>query len=357
MNRSHLLLGLLLASSSLSLFACASPTDDGENADATESDVKKKVKPKGGNGAFDLVAPGFNATGFVGTFTFAGAPIKAGDRSEKVPGTYVLQSNVGYFGDGYLMYQQLSNVITAGTIVQHKLGGLRVRFAEPVTLGGTQVVLAPEGGSGGYLSPGMLWQTVATGASLLALAGKITVTPNTEATGKDVVITQGALSDVVLPVSHVAITLDAYDASYPTPTNCTSTSVRGGASTASAPVRNVDGSPNATFVVPQGTRAPVGVNAYGVDLVQPTVAGGTNSFTLNRLEVDDVEVAQAGGGTTMVKGTATISHKNADGTFTQLNCTFNTHSGLDLPDGTYRIVSRAQSASGVVTSTDDVTFP
>ena len=357
MNRSHLLLGLLLASSSLSLFACASPTGDGENADATESDVKKKVTPKGGNGAFDLVAPGFNATGFNGTFTFDSAAIKAGDRIEKVPGTYMLQSSAGYYGDGYLMYQQLSNVITAGTVIQHKLGGLRVRFAEPVTLGNTQVALAPEGGSGGYLGAGMPWQKAPTGASLLALAGKVVVTPNSEATGKDVVITQGALAEVVLPVSHVAIALDAYDASYPTPTNCTPTSVRAGATTASVPVRNADGSPNAAFVVPQGSRAPVGLNAYGIDLVQPTVPGVTNSFSLNRLEIDDVEVTQAGGGKTMVKGSANISHKNPDGTFTQLNCAFNTHSGLDLPDGTYRIVSRAQSASGVVTSTDDVTFP
>jgi hypothetical protein len=53
----------------------------------------------------------------------------------------------------------------------------------------------------------------------------------------------------------------------------------------------------------------------------------------------------------------TIGRKNADGSFTNLNCTFPTHSGVDLPDGTYRVASRAQSASGVVTSTEDVTFP
>lgn len=357
MNRSHLLLGLLLASSSVSLLACASPTDEGDNAEATESDIKKKVKPKAGNGALDFAAPGFNAAGFVGTFTFDGSAIKVGDRVEKVPGTYALKSVWGYYADGYLMGQASSTVITAGTVTQHQLGGLRIRFAEPVTLGGTQVDLAPEGGPAtGYLAPGMPWQKSPTGASILTVAGKVGVTSNNDAIRKDLVLTQGALTEVVLPVSHVALALDAYDAAYPTPTSCAATTVRAGGTTVSVPVRNADGSPNASFVVPQGVRAPVAVNAYGIDIAQPTVAGGTNSFTLNRLEVDDVEVAKPDGSSQTVRGTFTIAQKKPDGTFGSMGCTFPTHSGLDLPNGTYRITSQAQAA-GVVTSVEEVTFP
>ena len=64
-----------------------------------------------------------------------------------------------------------------------------------------------------------------------------------------------------------------------------------------------------------------------------------------------------GGAGVVTGGTMTEAVANADGTFTNLNCNFPTHTGLDLPDGTYRVTSRASSASGVVTSTDDVTFP
>jgi hypothetical protein len=360
MSHSRLFLGLLLATCALPVIACTSATDDdGENAESQEGDVKKKVKPKGGNGAFDLVAPGFSSTGFAGVFSFDNTSIKAGDRSEKVPGSYWLQAVQTDYADGRLMNQQLSIAITAGAIAKHQLGGLRIRFAEPVTLGSARVLLSPERGNAGELTASAPWQAAATGASMLVLAGKVTVSPATEAAGTDHIVMEGALKEVVLPTSRVSLAIDAYDPAYPTPTNCGATYVRAGAQsyTATALVRKQDGSPNASFVVPQGTRAPVAVNAYGIEVAQATVAGQTHSFTLNRLEIDDVEVAQAGGGSQLVKGTVTIGRKNADGTFTNLNCNFPTHSGLDLPDGTYRVASRAQSASGVVTSTEDVTFP
>jgi len=321
--------------------------------------VKKKVKPKGGNGAFDLVAPGFNATGFSGTFVFDNSALKPGERSEKVPGAYWLQSQAAGFGDGQLMNQQLSFDIAAGAIAKHKVGGLRIRFAEPVTLGSTRVDLSPERGSGGWLNAGGPWQAAANGASMLTLAGKVGVTPATEATRSEAVVVEGALKEVVLPTSHVALEIDAYDPAYPTPT-CSPTYVRAGAApsyTATALVRRPDGSPNASFVVPQGSRAPVAINAYGIEVAQATVSGQTHTFTLNRLEIDDVEVMQAGGGSQLVKGTVTVSRKNADGSYTNLNCTFPTHSGIDIPDGNYRVTSRAQSPSGVVTSTEEVTFP
>jgi hypothetical protein len=361
MSQSRLLLGLLFASCSLSAFACASPTDaSGENVDSQEGDVKKKVKPKGGNGAFDLVAPSFNATGFAGTFSFDNGVVKAGDRSEKVPGAYLLQGQAGSFPEGgSLMNQQLTINLTAGAIAKHQLGGLRIRFAEPITLGSARVDLSPERGSGGFLSDSGAWRTTANGASMLVLAGKIGITSSADSVRTEAVVAEGALKEVVLPTARVALVVDAYDPAYPTPANCAQPYVRSADTgyTANAAVRKADGSPNASFVVPQGVRAPVSIDAYGIAVAQPTLSGQTHTFTLNRLEIDDVEVAQAGGGSVLVKGSSTIGRKNPDGSFTSLNCTFPTHTGVDLPDGTYRVSSRAQSASGLVTSTEDVTFP
>ncbi len=360
MTHSRFLLGLLLASSTLSIAACATNTDEpAEDAESQDNDLKKKVKPKGGNGAFDLVAPTFNATGFAGTFRFDNAALKPGERSEKVPGTYILQAMADSITDGQAMSNQLSFAITAGAVTKHQLGGLRVRFSAPVTLGNTQVDLRSDAGGTGYLYAGRPWQTSATGAGFLVLSGKIGVTPATEGVKTDIVVAENKLEEVVLPTSKVNLLVDAYDPDYPTPPGCTATSVMGGAQgyTASSSVRKADGSPNASFVVPTGSRAPVSINAYGIVVSQTTAPAGTNTFQLNRLEIDDVEVAQAGGGTQFVKGTVTMSRKNADGSFTGFNCSFPTHSGIDIPDGTYRVVSRAQSASGVVTSTEDVTFP
>ena len=39
-----------------------------------------------------------------------------------------------------------------------------------------------------------------------------------------------------------------------------------------AAARAPDGSPNASFVVPQGMKAPVAINAYGIEVSQNTIA-------------------------------------------------------------------------------------
>jgi hypothetical protein len=358
-TQSRALLGVLVASCSLSLVACGGT--DGDGVPETQADeVKKKVKPKGGNGALDLIAPGFTTTGFAGAFTFDNAPIKPGERIEKVPNRYTLSSSSVDSSEGRTPNQNLLVDITAGAIAQHQLGGLRVRFAEPVTLGSARVDLTPEVGYPGFLLADGPWHAATKGASMLVLAGKIGVLSATTQPATQLV-TAGALTEVVLPTAHVAVVVDAYDGDYPTP-DCgtvSPTHVRGGAMgyTAKAYVRKPNGTANGPFVVPQGDRAPVTLVSYGVELAQATVSGQTHTFTLNRLEIDDVEIMKAGGGSQKVKGTVTISRKNADGTYTALTCTFPTHAGIDLPDGSYRVVSRAQAPSGVVTSTEDVSFP
>jgi hypothetical protein len=360
MNPSRILTALLLSSCTLGLAACAGPTDStDENSDSQDQDVKKKVKPKGGNGAFDLLAPTFSTAGFQGAFQFDNASINPGDHREKVPGSYLLQNVAFSTPDGQTSAQTLTIPVTAGVTAKHQLGGLRIRFDAPVTLGSTYVSFVSDVNSTGALQPFRPWVSSPTGASMLVLAGKFGVTSYADGVKVDAVVAENSLKEVVLPTSKVSLLVDAYDPAYPTPSSCTATFVRAGAPscTANAPVRKTDGSPNASFVVPQGTKAPVAVNAYGFEVSQTTTAGATNTFQLNRLEIDDVEVAQAGGGTTLVKGTVTVARKNPDGSLTSANCSFPTHSGIDLPDGSYKITSTATTASGVVTSTEDVVFP
>ncbi len=361
MSPSRILTALLLSYCTLGLVACASPTDDsGESADSQDQDVKKKVKPKGGNGAFDLVAPTFSgAATFQSNFFFDGMGIKTGERREKVPGTYNLQNAAVSFTDGQTASQTIAFPITAGAVAKHQPGGLRIRFDNPVTLGYARVDFVSDLNSTGTLTATAPWSTRPTGSSMLVLAGKYGVTSSADGVKVDAVVAENSLAEIVLPTSKVVLLVDAYDPDYPTAPSCTATYVRAGAQsfTATAFARKPDGSPNPSFVVPQGIKAPVVVNSYGIEVSQNTVAGATNTFQLNRLEIDDVEVAQAGGGTTLVRGSSNIARRNADGTYTGLNCSVPTHSGLDLPDGTYRVTSRATSTSGVVTSTDEVTFP
>lgn len=351
----------------LPLFAmgCAAQGDDeGDSADSSESDVKKKVKPKAGNGAFDLAKPTFTTDGFEGQHVFGGSNIAVGGRVERVPGTYNLSIGGQSLGtnDGRAMAQVTSSyMLGVGTILSQKASGLRVKFAEPVTLGRAYVELTPAaGGNVGYLAADGGWRARAEGSRMFVLPGDVRVRSYADTAGtKTVTVTEGNLAEVVLPIARVKVAGDEYDATYPTTTACTPPTVRVGAQgyEQTFVVRRNDGSvdPN-TYVVPQGPQAPAVLDTYGFATVIQTVAGSTHTFTLNRLEVDDVEVNAAGGGTQIVKGSFTIQRK-VGAQLTNLGCTFPTHSGVDLPDGTYVITSTANSASGPVRHVEEVSFP
>jgi hypothetical protein len=86
-------------------------------------------------------------------------------------------------------------------------------------------------------------------------------------------------------------------------------------------------------------------------------SAGDIAFSYNRLEVDDVEITQSNGTTVLTRGTWTVSVRLSNGTYTPIDCTYPTHTGIDLPDGTYRIVATAASTSGTVSHTTDISFP
>jgi hypothetical protein len=366
MSHPRTVLALVLASCSLSVVACASPTSNGgDDAEAQDGELTKKVNPTGGNGAFDLLPldSALATPADVGRFRFDNVDLAIGERREKVPGTYALQALYQDDGSVRTPGQRRSFDIVAGAVAKHKVSALTVRFAEPVTVGRNQVTFRTEGGdTDGVLRGRGSWERSAAGATMLVLDGTFTVTSAAEGVSVDVVVAEGARKEIVLPVARLSVQVDAYDPAYPTPTwgsGCNQPTVSVGANgfQDSVAVRNADGSPTGTFVVPQGANAPVVLSAYGVEVTQATVKGKTHTFALNRLLVDDVAVAQAKGGSQMVKGTVDVRRKQPNGTFTSMSCSFPTHFGIDVPDGVYQVTSQAQSPSGIIKHVEEVSFP
>jgi hypothetical protein len=358
MQTSCFFLSLLLASTAFAGCADPSASSDGDASESSESDIKKKVKPTGGNGALDLQAPAFAATNFSSGFTFDNQVLAVGGRAEKTPGSYALRAMSSWDGGNRLMQEEIIPM-TAGTIVARKVAGLRVRFAEPVTLGGATVNITPTHGWAGTLAPNAAWRAAPKGVSMLVLPDNLRITTDADAAPVPAVTTSGALTEIVLPTARVEIAVDAIDPAYPSPpAPCNAPYIFAGAmgSTVQAEFVRKPDSSGASFVVPQGGTADLELNAYGIRIRKPTTGAAVHTITLNRLEIDDVAVAQAGGGSTSVRGTVTISRKD-NASWQAINCTFPTHTGVDLPDGTYRVITTAQSASGPITHTEEVSFP
>jgi len=98
--------------------------------------------------------------------------------------------------------------------------------------------------------------------------------------------------------------------------------------------------------------APEGAQDVGTPLPLPPNA--RLSVHMNRLEVDHIAVTRPDGTTQMVAGTFAVERKNNTGAFAKILGTEPTHTGVDLPDGTYRVTSMAPNAPTQVTT---VTFP
>jgi hypothetical protein len=359
MRSSSFLISLLLASTAFA--GCAAPSsssdDDDDDSESTASDIKKKVKPNAGNGGLDLEAPVFAVAGFASGFSFDNQPLAIGARAEKTPGSYTLRASSSWPGGNQLVQEEVIP-ITAGAVVARKAAGLRVRFAQPVTLGSATVRIVPTRGSTGSLDPNGAWRSFPTGVSMLVLPDTLRLTSDADAAPIPAVTNSGALTEIVLPTARVDIAVDALDPNYPSPQSCSAPYLYAGGTSSRLQaqfVRKPDSS-GASFVVPQGGTADLELNAYGIRIRKATTGAAVHTITLNRLEIDDVDVAQASGGTTSVRGTVSIAKKE-NAAWQAINCTFPTHSGVDLPDGTYRVITTAQSPSGAVTHTEEVSFP
>ena len=359
MRRFSLVSTLCLAASLSSMVACAASSDVEEDTESTESEVKKKVKPKGGNGAFDLTKPSWSTTGAVGGYVFSSQIISIDSRTEKVPGTYNLSTPNREATDGVVTMGQNSDeiVIGAGMIVRRKVTGLRVRYDQPLTLGGSRYDMQPiPSGFAGFLKADGAWAKKAKGAFMLVTQGKVQVTSSADPTPTELTLAEGVLNEVVLPTARVSVQLDAIDPHYPTPgEGCRAPFlfVRASGEQQWIAVRDEAGNAIPTAVIPHGPRVTATVEAYGMTKTLPTSAGQTLSFVLNRLEV-----VAAGGATQHVQGTFNVEFKDSAGRYQPSPCpNIRTGRGLDLLDGTYRVTSRAQTASGTVTHVEEVSFP
>lgn len=353
---------MILAAIGGSLVACGGAPEEEDGA-STESEVRKRLKPKGGNGAFDLAKPTWNPAGVVGGYTFAGKRIQVDSRMEQVPGPWGFNLVPGT-ADGIRGFDQLLEgvQIVAGQVVTRKPTGLRVRFAEVPTLGKRVNWFLGAGSpitSSGYVYGAGEWAK--TSALLYVPPGSLVVSSDIDLAPTEIVVPEGKLTELVLPTTRVTVDLDSYDPDYPSPPNygCSSMPsiiVGSGGFQDIAKVRG-DAGPLTNFVVPHGTKATVKLNAYGLVSEKPTVAGGKVSFLLNRLEVDDVEVALSGGGTQLARGNYSVEVLNGT-TYKQLDCgSFPTHTGIDLPDGTYRVTTWATAPSGNIRHVEEVSFP
>lgn len=383
----------------LSLLALGTACSSSTNDDATdEQDVTKRTKPKAGMGGIVVDKPAWlDPTTFKGE-VFARGPqgtemkLPSGSLADFAPARYDVffrpEGMVGIvYPGGSTRYSPLGHrwqptaALEAGAVWHVKPAGLRIDLDRPIvwnmpiSLGRLEV---PDDAAfsfmtdyGGVAGPKAL--NIWTVNDLTLASGKARIDRVLPAGTYS--LTLGATSPrtlqesqlVTIPIKtlSVAVQLDPVDAAFP------DSAVSACVKLEDAPVRALGRW--ATAVLPEYFR--MGLNAYGVD-VPGAVAAGVKRFALNRLELEDVEVTSAGGAKQKLKGSAFIERKVASG-WEALSCPeqipgytdvfvgngrtriarIPTSTGLDLPDGTYRITSTASGPLGVVTNTEEISFP
>lgn len=334
---------LMILFASLNLLAgCTQTTED--DAASDESDVKKKIKPDGGVSSalttFELTKPTWlNKANFTGSYAFRNAGMAPGDKQEfdvrvggdAITGNFILDNNY----NGTLISEFIG--IAPGTKVVRKPSAIYIHFAEPLTDRRADWQLdAQVPGDAWFVAPGQ--HAIATRYELNPIAANVI---------------EGKLTEIVRPVTHIQIKLDAYDPSYP---GIGDTYAFTEASW--TPLRKSDGSPLYTdYVVPHSAQFPIELyrlNGGSVPLLtKPTVENGTIKIVFNRLEIDDMEVT-INGVKHMQQGEASIYLGT---TLDRRIATLPTHSGIDLPNGTYTVVSQTRTPLGDVTHRETVSFP
>ncbi len=339
-------LSLLL---SLGLTACTAADDDVTGSD--ESEIRKRVDPSGNTqvGKFELVAPIWSLSGAsLAKMTFAGKPISVGGVVETTPGDKAWTLDARDVDDIVVAAQQVSVPITNGSTIKRTLAGVRVRYDQPLTFGMAKIELPPA-----TLNPPGLWRKAPAGivVTMHPTAGQWS--SSAMSGRKPFGVAEGQLFEIVLPTTRLEVSVDTIDPAFPTPSTCELPKVVAGGKGATdwrQGRQQETGLALKPQVVPSGDLAPVVLETYGIKVSYPTVNVPVVNLALNRLEVNDVLVDG-----TSVPGTFTLSRQLPNGSWEELKCSapFKTHVGLDIPDGTYRVVSRAAG----ITHTETVSFP
>jgi hypothetical protein len=376
--------------------ACSSSTD-GEGQDA--QDITKRTKPKAGMGGMVLDKPVW-----LDPTTFKGAVLARGPQGAETrlaSGALVDFAPAGYdvffrpegmlgdvFPGGATRYHPLGHrwrptaTLEAGAVWHVMPAGLRIEldrpviWSRPLSLGELEVaddaafsLLTDYGGLAGpkALNLGSINDLeLASGKAHIDRvlpAGSYSLTLGTTIPA---VLQEGQLLTISLKTLSVAVQLDPVNPAFP------DSAVAACVKLEDEPVRSLVNWK--TAVLPEYFR--IALDAFGI-AVPGAAAGGVKRFVLNRLELDDVEVTSPGGARQKAKGTAFIERRVASGGWEALACpeqipgvtdtstTANryriaripTSTGLDLPDGTYRITSTANGPQGVVTNTEEISFP
>ena len=352
--------------------ACGNEAAVSGQDSTTSSDeaIRIKIHPKGGNGLFKLLAPDFDwadggTSPFVGSFRINNTPIRPGGMLELTQNSYYLQSDAIDTGRGMTSLSQLVAVgIDAGATTSIKLGGLVVRYDSPLSLGISTLQVSTQNSSTTFPVSDE-WAGNPLGARFLVAPTKAYLNAQYGSERYSVDIVGGALSEIVLPTMRINLAMDSYDPSYPNPaTSCFApASIRlyvGGSSDRTTPLRGLDGTPmRSPVVIPGGALSSLLYTFLGGGVTTEWLytAKGDSAFAYNRLEVDDVEITQSNGSTVSTRGTWSVSQRMPNGTYSQINCVYPTHTGIDLPNGSYRVVASAPSANGTVSQTTDISFP
>lgn len=380
---------LLSAAYALTLF-CAACSGAGDDGTTDESDITKRTKPKAGMGAIALEKPAWlDPALFKGDVTVfygdKGATLAPGGQTDFVPGSYSVYFRPEGMSKGFQLSTtgswsvlghlwRKSGPLAVGAVWSVNPAGLRVELDRPlvwprsVNLGNIAVpspaIVHMKNGEGRLATQeqagaeGLDLNNLTMSAEQIA-AGETTVNrllpaetyKVTIGSQRSVALEEGKLETIGVKTLSFAVDLDPIDPAFPdgAAAHCVTMTVDG----IEEPVRALEAFK--TAVLPE--TYPVGVSAYGIG-VPSTVSGGVRRFALNRLELDGVEVSAAGGGTTKVAGTVDIAVKQGSA-WTRLTCgnTITTGTGIDLPDGTYRITSTANGANGPVSNTEEISFP
>jgi hypothetical protein len=355
----HLAPLLLLATMT---FACgAAPPAGGDEVTDDGAELKKKVSPQGTEGKFQLGKPAWATPAFDDGLTFAGNPIKLGVAVAKPPGTYPLA----------LGASNQSIVVTAGASDTLVPAGLVVRYAQPVQavwFARDQIVVQ---GPAAEYPRGHAIRQGATTVSLALRPGTYDVhSPSFSWSGS---AAADALTDLVIPTASIALAFDPIDPTYPsaspdclrlrTARNDYDVYPNYTASrwSVSPPIRDLAAGP---VFVPAGNPVRLATAAASSDrsstsddlAVWPVSSGTTTTITINRLEVDDV--AGPIPGAAKLKGSFNLELKRGS-IWAAYECgrALPTHSGVDLPDGDYRVTTTADGPNGRITHVEEISFP
>ncbi len=331
------------------------PPESADSTDTTVGEVKVKVHPKVGNGFFKLLAPDVSiadagTSPFEGAFLFNGQPIAPGAQVEVPSGAYTLSAQAQTFANGGMTPgQAVSITVAAGTTTSFKLSAIQVRFDRPLTFGAGGFTLQSSSRTSvtsAQTKVNASWSSDADGLRMLVFADTFFLRYSIESSTRTTDVTSGALTVFPLRTQQISIGLDEYDAAYPTASAACEATLTVYDPTYGEVTKNLrapNGAFKAVVVVPEWSTR---VNGGG--FTGPYIASG--GYVFNRIEVDDVEVAQSTG-STLVRGTFALFAKDSNGKFSLTGCTSPTHAGVDVPNGTYRIVSTAHTSSGDATTT------